>query len=1323
LTINKASIVSRIHRRADLDLISLDVIAATGHRTGTLSLVGLFTSRAYVQSVSTIPILRKKAAMALASTRYPAESHAGKAFVNVLETFPRDELFQINDRDLVEWMTGILDLELRPRVRLFARHDPQDRFVSVLMYAPRDRWTSRLREQIGDALSAAYGGRITAFHPFFPEGPLVRVQFVVTRNTWPMLRPDARTLETTIADLLRLWTDRLSDSLAADSPSLRLRYAHAFGAGYAETFSTSRALEDIGRIERLSETQPIVIDFYRDQTTRPERVHATIYRVGDAIRLSERVPILENLGFSVIDERTFTITPIVDGTPRLVTLHDMVLETADGSALDLAQHDERLETTFVKVFSGHADNDAFNRLVLGAGAEWREAALLRAYASYLRQLNSPFGLRYLADTMTTHAGVMRDFLELFHVRFNPDHQFADTQARALAERPIRARIDGALAQVKSLDEDRILRQVLSLITATLRTNFFQNRADGTPPETIAFKFDSAAVDTMPQPRPYREIWVYSPRVEGVHLRFAPIARGGIRWSDRAQDFRTEVLGLVKAQLVKNAVIVPSGAKGGFLPKKLPRSGQREPVMAEGVAAYRIFISTLLDLTDNVKNGAIVQPARTILYDGDDPYLVVAADKGTATFSDYANEISNAHGHWLGDAFASGGSVGYDHKKMAITAKGAWECVKRHFREMDWDIQTKPFRVAGVGDMSGDVFGNGMLLSPHIELVAAFDHRDIFIDPTPNARLSLAERQRLFELPRSSWQDYDKALLSKGGGVFPRSSKSIDVTPEMRALLSLDVATTTPAELLRAILTSPVDLLWFGGIGTYVRASTEADEQAGDRANDAIRISAADVRAKVIGEGANLGLTQRGRVEFALGGGRINTDFIDNSAGVNCSDQEVNIKIAVAGALQSGAVKAQERNALLARMTDEVGQACLVNNYQQSLALSLIERTAAADVTQYIDLLKDLEHRRLVDRRIEMLPSNAQLTERARRGQGLTRPELAVLLSFSKIALSHDLLASSVPDQPRLTDWLMAYFPDALRTTCPDDLKRHQLRREIIATALTNTVINRTGPTFPTRLAVETGRTTADVAMANLATRDVFDTPALFKRVDALDNRVSGSAQLEAYRMLQQFVQRTMRWFLADGAVVVDLDGTIARHMKGVALVKAALTSPRDVARTANLDNASASLSSQGIPIELAHDLVALDHLADAPAITVLADNVGRGASDVADAYFAVGQYLRINDITARTKTIATVDDDDRMAISQAERQLQLAQRALTALAIRAQGETQREGAIDIPAWLVSRPEALERAKAALDQIAATDKVTVSRMTVVTAQLRDAVAAP
>ena len=1316
LIITKANVISRVHRRVHMDYIGIKTYRGDGTLDGEIRVVGLFTSQAYVRSPREIPFLRHKAETVLKLSGYPAASHAGKALMNVLETFPRDELFQIEPAQLQEWSEGILDLETRPRVRVFARIDRFDRFVSLLVYVPRDRYTSGVRERIGALLAEAYKGRIAAFYPYFTDGPLVRVQFIVGRYEGATPQVDVADLERGIVEILRTWDDRLADAIAASGPragALLAKYRTAFSSGYAETFTAQRALEDINRIERLGPDLPVAIDFYREPDAPAHRFRAAVYRFGGPINLSRRVPLLENMGFVAIDERSYHVRPVFADGMREVTLHDMVLETADGAPIELGVHDKRLEAAFLAVFHGHADNDSFNRLVVSAGADWRTTATLRAYAAFLRQLGSPFGPRYIADTLYRHAGVAHDLLELFHLRFDPARKL-DVKARQATESPIRQRIEGALAAVPSLDEDRILRQVLNLVGATVRTNFFQAGMDGKPPQTIAFKLDSNAVDAAPQPRPYREIWVYSPRVEGVHLRFAPIARGGIRWSDRAQDFRTEVLGLVRAQVVKNAVIVPSGAKGGFLPKQLPRSGTRDEVQAEGIAAYRIFISALLDITDNLKDGKVVPPQRVVRHDGDDPYLVVAADKGTATFSDIANELSTSRDFWLGDAFASGGSVGYDHKGMAITARGAWECVKRHFREMDIDIQTQPFRVIGVGDMSGDVFGNGMLLSEHIQLVAAFDHRDIFIDPNPRAD-SFAERKRLFNLARSSWQDYDKSKISKGGGVFPRSAKSISLSDEMKTLLGLAAASVTPAELMRAILKCRTDLLWFGGIGTYVRASSERDEEVGDRANDSLRVAATEVNARVVGEGANLGVTQRGRIEFAARGGRIDTDFIDNSAGVNTSDQEVNIKIAIAPATRAGKLDPDARKKLLAAMTEDVAAASLRNNYQQSLALSLAERRSARDLPDYALLMRALETRGLFTRDLESLPGDGELQERGRAGRGLTRPELAVLLSFAKIALQHDILQSKVPDESQLESWLAAYFPPLLSERYRAGIDGHSLRREIIALGLTNAVVNRGGPAMVVRLAGETRRPASDVAHAFMAVREVFDLPQLWQRIDALDGRVQGEAQLRLYEATQDLVNAQTQWFLRNGAALTDLTGTIARHKAGLAVLTEALDGALPPRRRADLEREARRLGEGGIPADLAADVARLDVLGEAPAITEIAQIAGQPVPAAARTFLEIGEHLRIPDLGAKGAAIASSDQYDRLAIAQAISQLAAAQATFTRSAIAAGGAE---------AWRAAQGGRLDRLQSTLEDVAGGEgTLTVSRLMVAAGQLSELAAAP
>jgi glutamate dehydrogenase len=1315
LIITKANMVSRVHRRVHMDYIGIKTYRANGALKGELRLVGLFTSQAYVRLPSEIPFLRLKVEKVLAGSGYPPGSHAGKALANILNTFPRDELFQIGVERLQQWSEGILDLETRPRLRVFARVDRFDRFVSLLIYAPRDRYNTRVRERIGALLAEVYQGRVTAFYPYFPEGPLVRVQFIIGRSAGPTPQVDPAWLEGKIAEIIKTWGDQLAQAIAAKlgprAPTFEAKYGEAFSAGYTEAFAPARALQDIERIERLAPDRPMAVDFYRSADTPPGRCHAAVYRFGEPIALSERVPVLENLGFRAIDERSFHLTPRFAAGIVDVTLHDMVLERVDGGAVELKDHAGRLEACFLAVFRGEADNDGFNRLVVSAGAEWREVAVVRAYCAYLRQLEQPFGLRYLAETVARHAGLARDLIELFHLFFDPARRLSLGERKAAAE-PIRQRIEGALAKVESLDEDRILRQLLNLIIATVRTNFYQTDAAGRRSEIISFKFDSKRVEAAPQPRPFREIWVYSPRVEGIHLRFAPIARGGIRWSDRAQDFRTEVLGLVRAQLVKNSVIVPSGAKGGFLPKQLPRNASRDELQREGIAAYRIFISALLDITDNLKDESVVPPRQLLRHDGDDPYLVVAADKGTATFSDTANAIAAEHDFWLGDAFASGGSEGYDHKAMAITARGAWVCVERHFREMDIDIARQPFRVVGVGDMSGDVFGNGMLRSPAIRLQAAFDHRDIFIDPDPDAASSFAERKRLFDLPRSSWQDYDRSKISKGGGVFARSAKAIAVSPEMATLLGINSASLTPNELMHALLKCNTDLLWFGGIGTYVRASSESDADAGDRANDAIRVSAAELGAKVVGEGANLGMTQGARIEFAQRRGRLNTDFIDNSAGVNTSDQEVNIKIALGAASRAGKLSAQDRKPLLVAMTDDVAAGSLANNYQQSLALSLAERRNGRELADYALLLHTLEERGLFERRLEALPSDKELEAMSRSNRALTRPELAVLLSYAKIALEHELLSSPVPDEPLLEPWLAAYFPTELRRRFPDAISGHSLRREIIATSLTNAIVNHGGPAMAVRLADATRRTTADVALAFLLVREVFELPQLWQRIDALDGKLRGEAQLELYQTIQELVNAQTLWMLRNWRSEGSLADRIARHGTGLAELKQALPAVLPSRLAKGLAAATSRLIGAAIPVDLAADIAALDVLQLAPAINEVAWATGSAIVEAAHVFLALGDRLRLAELSTRAGKIATPDYYDRLAVAQALNQLGTSQALLAEAAIRAgSGDS-------LPAWLEQQGPRLARVIGMLELIASEGTLTLSRLLVAAGQLND-----
>jgi glutamate dehydrogenase len=1018
--------------------------------------------------------------------------------------------------------------------------------------------------------------------------------------------------------------------------------------------------------------------------------------------------VLEHMGFTVVDESTYHAEPHGPDAQQF-WLHDMLLEFIGDGAPVFEVARPRLDDCFGAVMCGDAESDGYNALVLVAGLTWRRVALLRTLSRYMRQIGVPYSQDYMSATLVRHAGLAARVSALFAARFDPGLAMSDAE-REERQAAIVAEIDVGLAKVQSLDEDRILRQFVNAVRAALRTNYYQKDAGGADKPVIAVKFDSRKVDGMPLPRPRFEIFLCSPRLEAVHLRFGPVARGGIRWSDRPQDFRTEVLGLVKAQQVKNAVIVPVGAKGGFVPKRLP-AGNRDAIQNEGIAAYRIFMSTLLDMTDNLDLERVVPPPAMVRHDGDDPYLVVAADKGTATFSDIANEIAREHDFWLDDAFASGGSTGYDHKKMGITARGAWESVKRHFREMNVDIAASPFTVAGIGDMSGDVFGNGMLRERTIKLVAAFDHRDIFIDPDPDPELGFKERTRLFNLPRSSWQDYDRYLISPGGGVFSRAAKEIVLSVQARSALGLTVQRATPQQVMSAILAAPVDLLWFGGIGTYVRASGESNEAVGDRANDAIRATGAELRCKVIGEGANLGMTQRGRIEAALRGIRLNTDAIDNSAGVNTSDVEVNLKIALSIPMRDGRLQRPQCNALLAAMTDEVAALVLRNNYQQTLAISLAERRGLEDLGFQQRLMQTLEKRQLLDRAVEFLPDDMEIAERRRRASPLTRPELAVLLAYAKLSLHDDLLNSSVPDDPYLARELGRYFPPSISGKFPDALERHRLRRDIISTGLANSMINRGGPTLVVRIADQTGASVDRIAGAFAAVRDGFGLTALNTAIEALDGKIAGAAQLALFAAVQNLLLDRIVWFLRNVDLRRGLAGIVAHYQWGIAAVADALDQllPEEAiqARIAR----AAKLAAEGVPEALARQLADLPALAAAPDAVLIADRTGQPVAEAARTYFGAVAYFQLDRIVSAAGDIKVADYFDRLAL---DRALDTIGDAIRRIA--AEVAVSGSGPAAVAAWVTAKGGA-ERIRQAIHEIAASG-LTLSKLSVAASMLGD-----
>ena len=1095
----KADARSTVHRSAYLDFIAAKRYDADGNIVGLRAFVGLYTAHVYHVAATDAPLLRRKIAAVREDLGFLPRSHRDKTLLNVLETYPRDELIEIAHQDLVRIASGIVSLHEREQVRIFLRDDAWGRYVSAIVYMPRDRFDTTIRERISALLHESLAAERVDYFVMLGESRLARLHFIARTPVGTNYRYDADAIERQVARIVRGWAEELKQNLVGHygeerGNSLLRRYSLELPLSYQERVTPASAVSDLERLEAAEQSGRVEVKLSAAQGDDGSHQHLKLFRRGRPRPLSAILPVLENMGLTVLSEQPFSL-------PRSdLHIADFAVRLPQAAALD----DETTRRSFIdlleNLFRDQAENDGFNRLVLLAGLDGRQISILRAYSRYLRQAGLPFSQTYVQRCLATHFRITRALVDLFEALFSP----AADEARA---RVFSDEVSTALLQVSNPDDDRILSALQTVIEATLRTNAYQSGHDGQAKSYLSFKFSSRDIPFLPAPAPLYEIFVYNERVEGVHLRGARVARGGLRWSDRMEDFRTEVLGLVKAQMVKNAVIVPLGSKGGFVCKRLPAAGEREALQAEGIACYSTFIRGLLDLTDNLVDGQVVPPNGVRRRDGDDPYLVVAADKGTATFSDIANSIAIEYGFWLGDAFASGGSVGYDHKKMAITARGAWEAIKRHFREIGLDTQTQPFTVVGIGDMSGDVFGNGMLLSSEIRLLAAFDHRHIFLDPNPDPARSFAERQRLFALPRSSWADYDPALISEGGGVWSRTAKSIPLSPELRAWLGSTASQMTPPELIKALLQAPVDLLYNGGIGTYVKASSQSHQEANDRGNDILRVDASQLKARVIGEGGNLGLTQKGRIEFALNGGRIFTDAIDNSAGVDCSDHEVNIKILLAGLIRRGDMTGKQRDALLASMTDAVASLVLADNYQQTQAIALEAAAGASLIEVHGRLIRHLEARGSLHRGIEFLPDDKGLAERAQQKRGLTAPEIAVLLAYAKIALKEILLASSLPDSEDMHQLLVAYFPAPLLVRCRELLPAHPLRRDIIATQLVNRLVNRMGTTFVLQLGDETGASAAQVAGAWYAASSVLDAETLWQEIESLDLIIDATRQL------------------------------------------------------------------------------------------------------------------------------------------------------------------------------------------------------------------------
>ena len=1261
LILTKTNARSRIHRGGYMDYIGVLEFDAKGKIIGEQRFLGLFTSSAYNRRPWEIPLVRQRYEGVMQRSGLSLSSHSGKALRHILESLPREELFQSSQDELFRTAIGVLGLQERVRSRMFLRRDKFSRFISALVFLPRERFNTDVRLRIENLLKDALQGEHVDASVVLGDSPLAQVHLIVRPKAGQSLELDTEGLEKRLAHVLRNWQDDLREALVAshgETEGLRIaaRIGKALPAGYIEDSSAEIAAADVAQLDALTGPEDLRLSLQSIRRDDVDGLRLKLYRQLEDIPLSDVLPMMENMGLRVVAERPYRL--VVDDAP--VYVQDFEVEsTVPG--IDAAAANAGFSDAFARVWRGDAENDGFNRLVLAAGLDWRQVSMLRGYCKYLLQIGVPFSQSYVEGTFSRYPLLARLIVELFEARFDPapavdaaalDAQLAQFKALAGGDAATVKLLDGVvkarkgsrdarmalvhevlvklLDGVSSLDEDRILRSFIGVIEATLRTSYYMQRkdglrADGGPADYISFKFDAAKVPDLPKPRPYREIFVCGPRVEGTHLRFGPVARGGLRWSDRREDFRTEVLGLVKAQMVKNTVIVPVGSKGGFFAKQLPDpSVDRDAWFAEGVASYKRFINGLLDITDNIVNDKIVPPLGVVRHDQDDPYLVVAADKGTATFSDTANGIARAHGFWLDDAFASGGSVGYDHKGMGITARGAWESVKRHFRALGRDSQKQDFTVVGIGDMSGDVFGNGMLLSEHIRLVCAFDHRHIFLDPNPVAASSFKERARMFTVPRSSWADYDSKLISKGGGIYPRSLKSIEITPQVREVLGIDasIKAMTPTDLINAALKAPVDLLWNGGIGTYVKSSTESNADVGDRANNGLRVNGGELRCKVVGEGGNLGMTQLGRVEFGLNGGGSNTDFIDNSAGVDTSDHEVNIKILLNDVVRAKKLTVEQRNKLLASMTDEVAELVLNDNYRQNQALSLMERMAVKRLGSKQHFIRTLEQQGLLDRQIEFLPSDAELSQRKARGQGLTRPELSVLLSYSKLVAFAQLLDSDIPEDPYLSKELQRYFPTPLQKKYADAMERHRLKREIIATAVTNQTINRMGATFLMRMQEDTGRSIAEVAKAYTISRETLDARALWAQIDALDGKVPESVQIDALEVIWKLQRSFVRWLLSRPGAMPGITEAVNRYQGPFNDIRVASGVLPDSQRP-TYEALVAEWKEKGLPSALAQQLAELHFLEPAFDIIELARTRKLKPVDVSKVHFRLGDALQL----------------------------------------------------------------------------------------------------
>lgn len=1258
LMLTKTNSKSRVHRPAYMDYIGIKEFDANGNVSGEHRFLGLYSASFYNSSATDLPMLREKIDRMCELSGFEKGTHSYKAFVNIVETYPRDELIQTPDSELALIILGIFQMQERGMSKLFVRKDAFGRFLSCMVYVPRERYNTKLRRLTQNLLKRSFRAKgDIEFNTYFSESVYARTHYIarVDNNN---LEFDVNEIEKNLIELTKTWQDKLNNKIVSvygeeKGKAIVQKYDNAFTNSYAEQSLPSAALVDIQRIELLSDDKALDILFYcpQEQIAESNIVKLKLYHKNEPIHLSDVLPILENFGLRVVDESPYKVTNKI-GEISWIMDFTMIYKTSGN--FDMEKSQELFQKAFTATWDGNLEDDGFNRLILGAGIPGRRVTIVRAYAKYMRQIGSSFSIDYIANTMASYPEIAKLLIDLFHQKFSPKIRRNKSKVES-----IEANVLSKLDTVSNLDDDRIIRRYLDLVNATLRTNFYQKNDAGFYKPYISFKLLPELIPDMPLPMPKFEIFVYSPRIEGVHLRGGKVARGGLRWSDRMEDFRTEVLGLVKAQQVKNTVIVPVGAKGGFVCKKMPAGTDRKTIQEEGQACYKIFIRSLLDITDNIIDGKVIPPKDVVRLDDDDSYLVVAADKGTATFSDIANGISDEFGFWLGDAFASGGSVGYDHKKMGITARGAWESVKRHFREIGVNCQETPFTCVGIGDMSGDVFGNGMLLSEQTKIVCAFNHMHIFFDPTPDPASTFKERQRLFNDPSLNWDDYDRKLISKGGGIFKRSDKSIKLTPEMKKWLNTSKLNMSPVELIHNVLKMPVDLIWNGGIGTYVKSKKESHSEVGDRANDSLRVNGEDVKAKIVGEGGNLGLTQLGRIEYAATGGRVNTDFIDNVGGVDCSDNEVNIKILLNTIMNNGDLTIKQRNKLLYEMTDDVGEIVIQDCYRQTQSISITQMMGVKQLKEQLRFIHGLERDGSLNRELEFIPSDDEISDRVVTGQGLTRPELSVLIAYGKMVLKEEFNVDSITQNPYYNRYLLNAFPSKLRTRFADEMQGHPLRSEIIATKLTNEIINDMGLNFVHRMREETGADVTEICNAYTIVKAIFDMGSLWESVEDLDNIIESDLQLEILDGMRRTLRRTVRWYIRHGESNLPIEDAIAKYLPAFTTISTNLTQYLVEDEVKEVEQRRDFLVSNNVQKDVALKIASLGNLFSALDLAQIAEIENRPVEIVARLYYQLGNKFELHWFLTQIINQGVANHWQALARASYREELDWQQRAIT----------------------------------------------------------------